>query len=136
MQLAAQGISPGASAGRKMLEEGSSFGVSQSMESARLKHVDEAELAQTIAKLGFVAEASVHLGLPRQTSFIRDQNTAGASVFLKLLGGRTLEQAQATALHVAGQNVASILHQLSQMGRFPSRSCTDVKHALSRLHLT
>ena len=98
MQLAEQGISPGASAGRKMLEEGSSFGVSQSMESARLKHVQEAELSQMITTLGFVSEASVHLGLPRQTSFIRDQNTASAAVLLKLLGGRTLEQAQANAV--------------------------------------
>ena len=109
MQLATQGISPDASAGLKMLEEGSSFGVSQSMESARLQHVREAELARTIAKLGFVAEASVHLGLPQQTAFIRDENAASASVFLKLLGGRTLEPAQASGIvHFVADSVPNL----------------------------
>lgn len=98
MQLVSQGLPQSAAAGMEMMQGQSSFGVSQFMENARYQHALESELARTISSLGAVHEARVHLALPKQTSFIRDEKTASASVLLHLYRGRTLEQDQAAAV--------------------------------------
>ena len=98
LQLAAQGLPQTTAAGMAMMQEQSSFGVSQFMESARYQHALEAELARTIASMGAVREARVHLALPKQTAFIRDRKGASASVLLHLYGGRVLEEDQAAAV--------------------------------------
>ena len=98
MHLASQGLPQGLNAGMSSLDEQSSFGVSQFMESARYQHALEAELAQTISSIGPVREARVHLALPRQSSFIRDRKTASASVTLQLYSGQTLEPGQVSAV--------------------------------------
>ena len=98
MQLASQGLPQGSALGMGMLDDQSSFGVSQFMENARYTHALEAELARTISSLGVVREARVHLGLPKQSTFIRDQTSASASVVLHLVGSGGLESEQASAI--------------------------------------
>ena len=98
MHLASQGLPQGLNSGMGALDEQSSFGVSQFMESARYQHALEAELARTISSIGAVREARVHLALPKQTTFIRDQKSASASVLLQLYSGQTLEAGQASAV--------------------------------------
>jgi flagellar M-ring protein FliF len=98
LQLAALGLPQGSAAGMELIQDQSSFGVSQFMESARYQHALEAELGRTIASLGAVREARVHLALPKQTAFIRDRKGASASVLLHLYGGRVLEADQAAAV--------------------------------------
>ncbi len=110
LQLASQGLPRSASAGMEMMQEQSSFGVSQFMESARYQHALEGELARTIASLGAVREARVHLALPKQTAFIRDNKGASASVLLQLFGGRGLEADQASAIvHLVASSVPNLL---------------------------
>ncbi len=125
MQLASQGLPQSVSAGMDSMSEQSSFGVSQFMESARYQHALEAELAQTIATLGAVREARVHLAMPKQSAFIRNQRGATASVVLQLFRGRALEDEQATAIVnlVAGSvpNLAtSDVNLIDQYGRLLS----------------
>ncbi len=98
LSLASQGLPQSAAGGISAIAEQSSFGVSQFMENARYQHALEAELARTIASLGAVREARVHLALPKQSSFVRGQRTSSASVLLQLHRGRTLEQDQAAAV--------------------------------------
>ena len=98
LQLASQGFGDAATAGMAGLNEQSSFGTSQFMETARYQHALEAELARTIASLGAVREARVHLALPKQTAFIRDQKSSSASVLLHLYRGQSLEADQAGAI--------------------------------------
>jgi len=98
MQLAGQGFSGSSAVGMDGLGEKSSFGTSQFMEAARYQHALEAELARTISSLGSVREARVHLALPKQTSFIRDQKSASASILLQLYRGGLLEADQAAAI--------------------------------------
>ena len=98
LQLAAMGLPQGSAVGMELMQEQSSFGVSQFMESARYQHALEAELARTISSLGSVREARVHLALPKQTAFLRDRKGASASVLLHLYGGRVLEADQAAAV--------------------------------------
>ncbi|MDH3435025.1 MAG: flagellar basal-body MS-ring/collar protein FliF, partial [Gammaproteobacteria bacterium] len=109
LELAAQGLSLGSNAGMSMLDEQSSFGVSQFMESARYQHALEAELAHTIAAVGVVREARVHLALPKQTTFIRDQQNASASVLLNLGGSQVLEADKASAIvHLVASSVPNL----------------------------
>lgn len=98
MQLAAQGLPGTASLGMGSLDENSSFGTSQFMETARYQHALEAELGRTISSLGSVRDARVHLALPKHTSFLRDQKKSSASVMLQLFRGRSLESDQAAAV--------------------------------------
>lgn len=98
MALSSQGLPQGSAAGMSMLNEQSNFGVSQFMETARYQHALEAELARTISSLGVVREARVHLALPKQTTFIRDQKNASASVLLHLSGGQILEADKASSI--------------------------------------
>ena len=109
LQLASMGLPQGGSAGMELMQEQSSFGVSQFMESARYQHALEAELARTIASIGAVREARVHLALPKQTAFIRDNKGASASVLLQLFGGRVLESDQASAIvHLVASSVPNL----------------------------
>ncbi len=129
LQLASQGLPQSASAGMDMMQEQSSFGVSQFMESARYQHALEAELARTISSLGAVREARVHLALPKQTAFIRDSKNASASVLLHLYRGRLLEADQASSIvHLVASSVpnlvASDVTLIDQNGRLLS-SGTD-----------
>ncbi len=96
MQLAGQGIAAGGGSGMQSIE--SDFGTSQFMETARYQAALEGELARTIASLGAVREARVHLAIPKQSAFLRDQKAASASVLLHLFRGRSLEPGQATAI--------------------------------------
>ena len=96
MQLAGQGLAAGGASSIQSIE--SDFGTSQFMETARYQHALETELGRTIASLGAVREARVHLALPKQTAFLRDQKAASASVLLHLFRGRSLEPGQASAI--------------------------------------
>ena len=110
LQLATLGLPQSASAGMDLMQEQSSFGVSQFMESARYQHALEAELGRTIASIGNVREARVHLALPKQTAFIRDNKGASASVLLQLYGGRVLEADQASAIvHLVASSVPNLV---------------------------
>ncbi len=109
LQLAAMGLPQSVSTGMDLMQEQSSFGVSQFMENARYQHALEAELARTIASIGAVREARVHLALPKQTAFIRDNKGASASVLLQLFGGRVLEADQASAIvHLVASSVPNL----------------------------
>lgn len=97
MLLASQGLPNGQAAGMESVGE-SSFGVSQFMETARYQHALEAELSRTIKSLRAVREARVHLAIPRESAFIRDEQRRSASVLLDLHSGQALEQGQAKAI--------------------------------------
>ncbi|MGI9237990.1 MAG: flagellar basal-body MS-ring/collar protein FliF [Woeseiaceae bacterium] len=134
LQLAAMGLPQSAAAGMDLMQEQSSFGVSQFMESARYQHALEAELARTIASLGAVREARVHLALPKQTAFIRDNKGASASVLLQLYGGRVLEADQASAIvHLVASSVPNLIADdvtlIDQHGRLLSSGDEQVAGA-------
>ena len=110
LELAAQGLPQGGGGGMDMLDQQSSFGVSQFMEGARYQRALEEELERTISHIGAVSDARVHVAMPRQSAFVRDQNTATASVLLTLYRGRDLEPDQAAAIV---QLVAGSIENLS-----------------------
>ena len=134
LELASQGLPQGGNAGMDILDEQSSFGVSQFMEGARYKHALEQELARTITHLGAVSEARVHLAIPRRSAFVRDRNTASASVLLTLFRGRELEADQASAIvHLVAGSIenlaASNVTVVDQNGRLLSSAGSQVAEA-------
>lgn len=136
LKLASQGLPSSASAGMDSLQDQSSFGVSQFMENARYQHALEAELARTIASLGVVREARVHLALPKQTAFIRARKNASASVLLQLYRGRTLEADQASAIvHLVAASVPNLVATdvtlIDQNGRLLSSSAARPENAVA-----
>jgi len=98
VELATQGISFGGGSSMQSLQDRSSFGTSQFMESAMFYNALEADLGRTITLFGPVRDARVHLAIPRQSGFIRDNKTVSAAVFLELNGGLELSTDQANAI--------------------------------------
>ncbi len=97
LKLAGQGL-PDNDNGFSMMTKDPGLGVSQFVENARYQHAMETELAHTIASLRPVDGARVHLAVPRQSAFVRDQRDGSASVFVQLKPGRKLEQEQVQAI--------------------------------------
>ncbi|MBT9568123.1 MAG: flagellar M-ring protein FliF, partial [Thiobacillus sp.] len=69
----------------------------------------EGELARTIGTLAAVDSARVHLALPKQSAFLRDDQKPSASVVLGLLGGRTLTPEQVGGIvHLVASSVPQL----------------------------
>ena len=97
LKLAGQGL-PDNDNGFAMMTKDAGLGVSQFVENARYQHAMETELAHTIASLRPIDGARVHLAVPRQSAFVREQRDGSASVFVQLKAGRRLEQEQVQAI--------------------------------------
>ncbi|HEB60043.1 MAG TPA: flagellar basal body M-ring protein FliF [Gammaproteobacteria bacterium] len=98
MQLASAGLSIENDLGFELLDREEGFGTSQFIQNARYQRALEGELARTIMSMSVVRSARVHLALPKQSSFVRRQKKASASVFLDLYSGRNLSEQQVSAI--------------------------------------
>ncbi len=98
MEVAGADIQQPNTVGYELLETEQGLGTSQFMENARYLRSVEGELSRTIASLDAIRQARVHLAVPRQSVFLRDQRKSTASVFLSLTPGRTMDAAQANAI--------------------------------------
>ncbi|PWV63282.1 flagellar basal-body MS-ring/collar protein FliF [Plasticicumulans acidivorans] len=106
LKLAAQGLPRGATAGFEAMEQHNGFGTSQFMENARYQHALEGELARSIMSIGAVANARVHLAIPKDTVFVRNQQAPSASVMVQLQPGRVLDAGQVAAIvHLVSSSV-------------------------------
>ncbi|HEX4694593.1 flagellar basal-body MS-ring/collar protein FliF [Sphingomonas sp.] len=97
MLLAGQGLPKSAPAGYAILDN-LPMGTSRAVEGERLRQARESELARSIEDIDAVAEARVHLAVPENTVFVRDNAAPSASVILKLQGGRSLSNAQVASI--------------------------------------
>lgn len=98
LKLAAEGFTADKTVGFELLDKDQSLGVSQFMENARYRRGLEGELSRTIASMVAVRNARVHLAIPKETVFVRDQKKTSASVFVELFSGRKLERTQVAAI--------------------------------------
>lgn len=97
MLLATEGL-PQASVDGLSVVSDMPMGTSRQVESARLRRMQELDLARSIMELKPVRSARVHLALPERSAFVRDQQPPRASVFLELAPGLSLSQAQITGI--------------------------------------
>lgn len=96
MKLASGGLPSGAAggaAGYELLDK-NSFGQTQGQERMKMQRAIEGELTTTIQAVESVKSARVHLALPQQNGFFREQQKPSASVVLTLHAGRTLDRSQ------------------------------------------
>ena len=103
LKLAGRGLPKSAATGFETMQGDQGFGVSQSIESARMQHALETELVRTITSIQSVKSARVHLATPKPSAFTRAGGTASASVFVELHPGRNL----------SSQQVQSIVHMVA-----------------------
>jgi flagellar M-ring protein FliF len=69
----------------------------------------EGELIRSITSLAAVEDARVHLALPNQNGFFREQQKPSASVLLTLRAGRTLDRAQVAGIvHLVSSSVPEL----------------------------
>tara|TARA_R110000787_G_scaffold43118_3_gene105775 strand:- start:4325 stop:6049 length:1725 start_codon:yes stop_codon:yes gene_type:complete len=92
IMLAREGLSEGPSEGSEILMQDMGFGVSQRLESERLKHSREQQLARTIEQLQTIARARVLLAIPRDNVFAKREKNPSATVVLTLRRGRLLSE--------------------------------------------
>ena len=102
MKLASAGLPKGSVVGFELMDK-TSIGQTQFNERLNFQRALEGELTRTITAMADVADARVHLAMPQQNGFFREQQKPSASVMLTLRGGRTLDRAQ----------VAGIVHLVS-----------------------
>ncbi|GAA0291170.1 flagellar basal-body MS-ring/collar protein FliF [Psychrosphaera haliotis] len=91
LSLARGGLSNAPSEGSDILMQDTGFGVSQRMETERLKHSREQQLARTIEELNSISRARVLLAIPKENIFARHTKQPSATVVLTLQRGRMLK---------------------------------------------
>ncbi|NUW68140.1 flagellar basal-body MS-ring/collar protein FliF [Vibrio coralliilyticus] len=132
MLLAAKGVKAKLPTGLDSLKEDSSLGTSQFMETARYRHGLEGELIRTIISLNAVSNARVHLAIPRQTLFVRQNSEApSASVMLELKPGEDLkpEQVEAIINLIVGSVTGMKPEQVSVIDQYGRLLSADVASA-------
>jgi flagellar M-ring protein FliF len=101
MKLASAGLpsagGAGGAAGYELLDK-NNFGQTQGQERMKMQRAIEGELTTTIQALESVKSARVHLALPQQNGFFREQQKPSASVVLTLHAGRTLDRSQVAGI--------------------------------------
>lgn len=92
LMLAREGLSDAPSQGSEILMQDMGFGVSQRLETERLKHSREQQLARTIEELQSISRARVLLAIPRENVFAKREKNPSATVVLTLRRGRLLSE--------------------------------------------
>ncbi|MEG0045845.1 MAG: flagellar basal-body MS-ring/collar protein FliF [Comamonas sp.] len=105
LKLATQGLPKGSVTGFELMEN-SKFGITQFQERLNFQRGLEGELTRSILALNAVQSARVHLALPNQNGFFREQQKPSASVLLSVHPGRVLDRAQiAGIVHLVASSV-------------------------------
>ncbi|QEA12571.1 flagellar basal-body MS-ring/collar protein FliF [Comamonas flocculans] len=111
LRLASQGLPKGSVAGFEVTET-SRFGVTQFQERLNFQRGLEGELTRSIQALAPVQSARVHLALPNQNGFFREQQKPSASVLVSLYPGRFLDRGQiAGIVHLVAASVPELAPQ-------------------------
>ncbi len=109
LKLASQGLPKGGLVGFEVMET-QKLGASQFLEQINYQRALEGELARSIQSLSAVRGARVHLAIPKQSAFLRDEQKPSASVLVNLQPGRTLEPGQVAGIvHLISSSVPQLL---------------------------
>lgn len=134
LRLASQGLPKGGLVGFEVMET-QKLGISQFVEQINFQRALEGELARSIQSLAAVGNARVHLAIPKQTAFLRDEQKPTASVLLTLLPGRSLDPSQvAGIIHLVSSSVPQLapgqVSVIDQDGNLISKSPNDPGNAV------
>jgi len=105
LKLASQGLPKGGTVGFELMDN-QRFGITQFAEQINYQRALEGELARSVQSVGSVANARVHLAIPKPTVFVKEQQKPSASVMVTMHSGRLLDQAQVSAIiHLISSSV-------------------------------
>ena len=105
LRLASQGLPKGGLVGFEIMET-QKLGLSQFIEQINFQRALEGELSRSIQSLAAVQGARVHLAIPKQTAFLRDEQKPSASVLVNIHAGRNLEPGQVAGIvHLVASSV-------------------------------
>lgn len=105
LKLASDGLPKGGNIGFELLEK-QKFGVSQFVEQVNFQRGLEGELERSIQAIDTVESAIIHLAIPKQSVFVREDQKPTASVLLNVLSGRHLDANQVSAIvHLVASSV-------------------------------
>lgn len=108
LRLASQGLPKGGAVGFELMES-QKFGVTQFQERLNFQRGLEGELARSIQSLAAVQSARVHLAMPTNNGFLRDQQKPTASVLLTMHPARSLDRAQVDGIvHLVASSVPDL----------------------------
>jgi flagellar M-ring protein FliF len=109
LRLASLGLPKGSVAGFELMES-NRFGMTQFQERLAFQRGLEGELTRSIQALSSVSSARVHLALPSQNGFFREQQKPSASILVSLHPGQTLDRTQlAGIVHLVASSVPELL---------------------------
>jgi len=133
LRLASQGLPKGGLVGFEVMEN-QKLGISQFAEQINYQRGLEGELSRSIQTLGAVRAARVHLAIPKQTAFLRDEMKPSASVLVSLQPGRALDGAQiAGIVHLVSSSVPQLnpanVSVIDQDGKLISQQNDPLKTA-------
>ena len=108
LKLATAGLPKGSVSGYELMDS-ARFGQTQFQERLTAQRGLEGELTRSITSMAAVANARIHLALPNQNGFFREQQKPSASVLLTLHPGRALDRAQVAGIvHLVSSSVPEL----------------------------
>jgi len=108
LSLATRGLPEGGGVGFELFDK-QSLGQTDFLQHLNYQRALQGELARTIAQLGGVERARVHLALPERSLFVAQDRRPSASVVIKLAQGRTLSRAQVDGIvHLVSASVEGL----------------------------
>lgn len=109
MRLSAKGLPRSGSVGLEIMDENKGFIGSHFSEFIRYRRGLEGELSRTLSNLVLIRSARVHLGLAKESSFIKKKNISSASVVLDVVGGKVLDEDQVMGIvHLVASSVPGL----------------------------
>ncbi len=91
IDLAQEGIPRGGGSGFELFDK-TSFGMTEFVQNVNYQRALQGELARTISSLNEIAEARVHLTVPKEKLFINEDTEAKAAIVVKLKSGARLDR--------------------------------------------
>ena len=108
MEMARQGLPEKAGRGYELFDE-NQLGVTDFVQNLNYKRAIEVELSRTIESLREVAQARVHITIPKKTIFMEKQEESEASVILKIQPGEGLDKKQVRGItHLVASGVQGL----------------------------
>jgi flagellar M-ring protein FliF len=108
LKLATAGLPKGSVTGYELMDN-ARFGQTQFQERLTFQRGLEGELTRSITSMAAVQNARVHLALPNQNGFFREQQKPSASVLLTLHPGRVLDRTQVAGIvHLVSSSVPEL----------------------------
>jgi flagellar M-ring protein FliF len=139
LKMAAQGLPKGGTTGFELMEN-QKFGTSQFLEQVNFQRALEGELARSVQSMASVANARIHLAIPKPSVFSKDKQKPTASVVLAMYAGRTLDEGQVNAIvHLVSSSIPNMPSQnvtvVDQSGTLLSAARNDNRQILDASQL-